>query len=60
MGHFPLLQTKHLFYLWYINKAVITYCKPAFKDYNKENWKAFVIDWNKILYNNIFMEFIDN
>ena len=36
------------------------YCKPVFKDCDKEDWKAFVVDWNKVLYSNIFIEFIDN
>ena len=60
MGHFPLPQMKHFFYLWHINKTIITHCKSIFKDYNKKNWKAFVADWNKVLYSNTFMEFTDN
>ena len=60
MGHFPLSQTKHLLCLWHINKAVVTHCKPAFKDCDEEDWKAFVADWNKVLYSNTFMKFTDN
>ena len=60
IGHFFLSQIKHLFYLWYINKAVIMYYKSAFKDCDEEDWKTFIVDWNKVLYNNIFIKFIDN
>ena len=60
MGYFPLPQTKHLLCLWHINKAVLTHCKPAFRGRDEEDWQAFAIAWNKVLYSNTYTEYTDN
>ena len=48
-------STKYAIYFWYVNKNMLTNCKPSFDI--EESWQKFYKNWHEVLYNAIELIF---